>query len=112
MKTSTWSQRMSVMTLKRSASTCRTAALPWTRRPSASGPRAMKKVARDPGMLEPRRSSDDRVQAWNEEWLLVLPRASPLPDDPSRGRRSAEARHEQRSLGEDERPHDEPQEAA
>src|SRR5258705_105205 len=29
---STWSQRMSVMTLKRSARTCRTAARPWTPR--------------------------------------------------------------------------------
>src|SRR5690242_1067799 len=36
---------MSVMTLKRSASTFRIAALPRTRRPSGSGPRAIKKVA-------------------------------------------------------------------
>src|SRR5262249_38131333 len=40
-----WPQRMSLMTLKRSASTFRIAALPWTRRPHGSGPRAMRKVA-------------------------------------------------------------------
>src|SRR5215831_8784410 len=36
---------MSLMTLKRSASTLRMAALPCTRRPVGSGPRAMRKVA-------------------------------------------------------------------
>src|SRR5262249_11942054 len=45
MNASMWSQRMSVMTLNRSASTLRMAALPWTRRPSGSGPRAMRNVA-------------------------------------------------------------------
>src|SRR5262250_2920612 len=45
MNASMWSQRMSLMTLKRSASTLRMAALPRTRRPSASGPRAIRNVA-------------------------------------------------------------------
>src|SRR5262245_59609989 len=45
MNASMWSQRMSLMTLNRSASTFRMAALPRTRRPSGSGPRAMRNVA-------------------------------------------------------------------
>src|SRR6266850_6963215 len=44
MNESTWSQRMSVMTRKRSPSTFLTATLPCTRRPSGSGPRAIRNV--------------------------------------------------------------------
>src|SRR5215470_1797451 len=44
MNESTWSQRMSVMTWNRSPSTFLTAALPCTRRPSGSGPRAIRNV--------------------------------------------------------------------
>src|SRR5882724_3859698 len=44
MNESTWSQRLSVMTRKRSPSTFLTAALPCTRRPSGSGPRAIRNV--------------------------------------------------------------------
>src|SRR5262245_23526317 len=44
MNESTWSHRISVMTRKRSASTLRTAPWPCTRRPSGSGPRAIRKV--------------------------------------------------------------------
>src|SRR5262249_52219056 len=44
MNESMWSQRMSGMTRNRSPSTFLTAALPCTRRPSGSGPRAIRNV--------------------------------------------------------------------
>src|SRR5688572_23508748 len=64
MKASTWSQRMSLMTLNRSARTFRMAALPWTRRLSASGPRAIRKVASS--------ARDDMIRSTSRLWKAAL----------------------------------------